>query len=102
VASSKITIGAHRGSSARTRNRNWLSWSRRQIILRSKSNSHDLPSAKDEPAFSEVVRLIAASRERAIRDLNTVLIDLYWRVGEIISRQIEAAEWGDGSHLATV
>jgi hypothetical protein len=59
--------------------------------LPSKSNSHDLPSAKDEPAFSEVVRLIAASRERAIRDLNTVLIDLYWKVGEIISRQIEAA-----------
>ncbi len=61
----------------------------------SKSNSHSLRPAKDEAAFSEVVQLIAASRERALRDVNTALIDLYWKVGEIISRKIEAAEWGD-------
>jgi len=63
--------------------------------LPSKSNSHSLRPAKDEAAFSEVVQLIAASRERALRDVNTALIDLYWKVGEIISRKIEAAEWGD-------
>jgi predicted nuclease of restriction endonuclease-like (RecB) superfamily len=63
--------------------------------LPSKSNSHSLRPAKDEAAFSEVVKLIAASRERALRDVNTTLIDLYWKVGEIISRKIEAAEWGD-------
>jgi len=28
--------------------------------------------------------------------VNTSLIDLYWQVGEIISRKIVAAEWGDG------
>jgi predicted nuclease of restriction endonuclease-like (RecB) superfamily len=28
--------------------------------------------------------------------VNTVLIDLYWKVGEHISRKIAAAEWGDG------
>ena len=28
--------------------------------------------------------------------VNTALIDLYWNVGEIISRKITAAEWGDG------
>ena len=61
----------------------------------SKSNSHSLRPARDEAAFSEVVQLIAASRERALRDVNTALIDLYWKVGEIISRKIEAAEWGD-------
>lgn len=61
----------------------------------SKSNSPSLRPAKDEAAFSEVVQLIAASRERALRDVNTALIDLYWKVGEIISRKIEAAEWGD-------
>jgi predicted nuclease of restriction endonuclease-like (RecB) superfamily len=63
--------------------------------LPSKSNSHSLRPAKDEATFSEVVQLIAASRERALRDVNTALIDLYWKVGEIISRKIEAAEWGD-------
>ena len=43
------------------------------------------------------MQLIAAARERAVRDVNTTLIDLYWKVGEIISRKIEAAEWGDGT-----
>ena len=49
----------------------------------------------DEEAFLEIVRLIVASRERAIHTVNTTLIDLYWQVGETISRKIEAAEWGD-------
>ena len=62
-----------------------------------KSNPHTLRPSKDEAAFAEVVQLIAAARERAVRDVNTTLIDLYWKVGEIISRKIEAAEWGDGT-----
>ena len=28
--------------------------------------------------------------------VNTALIDLYWQVGQTISRKIEQAEWGDG------
>lgn len=55
------------------------------------------PAQKNEAAFSEVVSLIVASREKALRDVNTALIDLYWRIGEIISGKIEAAEWGDGT-----
>src|SRR5258708_13565995 len=54
------------------------------------------PTRGDEVAFSEVVRLIAASREKAIQAVNTALIDLYWQIGATISRKIEAAEWGDG------
>jgi predicted nuclease of restriction endonuclease-like (RecB) superfamily len=54
------------------------------------------PTIGDEVAFSEVVRLIAASREKAIQAVNTALIDLYWQIGAMISRKIEAAEWGDG------
>lgn len=46
--------------------------------------------------FTEVVQLIAAARQRAMQAVNTSLIDLYWQVGEIISRKIAAAEWGDG------
>ena len=49
----------------------------------------------DEQTFSEIVRLIADSQEKAIRSVNTVLINLYWTVGEIISRKIASAEWGD-------
>jgi predicted nuclease of restriction endonuclease-like (RecB) superfamily len=50
----------------------------------------------DEATFAEVVHLIAAARERAFHAVNTALIDLYWKVGEHISRKIAAAEWGDG------
>jgi predicted nuclease of restriction endonuclease-like (RecB) superfamily len=43
-----------------------------------------------------VVLLIQQSRQRAYQAVNAELIDLYWRVGEYISRKIESAEWGDG------
>ena len=46
--------------------------------------------------FSAVVKLITAARQQAIQAVNASLIDLYWHVGEIISRKIAAAEWGDG------
>jgi predicted nuclease of restriction endonuclease-like (RecB) superfamily len=49
-----------------------------------------------EATFSEVVDLIAATREKCLQAVNTALIDLYWRVGEIISGKIAGAEWGDG------
>jgi predicted nuclease of restriction endonuclease-like (RecB) superfamily len=49
-----------------------------------------------ERGFSEVVGLIAAARQRAFQAVNTTLIDLYWQVGEYISRKIETAEWGEG------
>jgi len=52
---------------------------------------------RDEVAFSEVVRLIGAAREKAIQTVNAALIDLYWEIGATISRKIEAAEWGDGT-----
>jgi hypothetical protein len=42
------------------------------------------------------VQLIAASQEKAVRVVNTVLIDLYWKVGEIISGKVASSEWGDG------
>lgn len=45
--------------------------------------------------FSEITQLIAAARQRAVQAVNTALIDLYWQVGQIISRKIAAAEWGD-------
>ena len=67
------------------------------------------PLAKAPPdgSFNEVVQLIAAARQRAMQSVNTTLIELYWQVGAIISRKIEAAEWGDGvveqlaRHIAT-
>jgi predicted nuclease of restriction endonuclease-like (RecB) superfamily len=54
------------------------------------------PAQIDEAGFAEIVGLIATSQQRAFQAVNTTLIDLYWQVGEYISRKIEAAEWGDG------
>jgi predicted nuclease of restriction endonuclease-like (RecB) superfamily len=51
---------------------------------------------KEDETFAEVVGLIAASRERAVQAVNTTLIELYWKIGETISRKIAAAEWGEG------
>jgi len=45
----------------------------------------------DEATFAEISKLISDSRARALLSVNTVLIDLYWNIGEIISRKIAAA-----------
>ncbi|MEQ1525968.1 MAG: DUF1016 N-terminal domain-containing protein [Gallionella sp.] len=46
--------------------------------------------------FNEITQLIAAAKQRAVQAVNVALIDLYWQVGQIISRKIAQAEWGDG------
>ena len=50
-----------------------------------------------ERSFAEVLRLIESVRARAFHAVNTELIDLYWRVGEFISRKIETDGWGQGT-----
>jgi predicted nuclease of restriction endonuclease-like (RecB) superfamily len=65
--------------------------------LPSNPNPSSIRSATAEDAtFFEIVGLIVATREKSLQAVNTALIDLYWNVGEIISRKITAAEWGDG------
>jgi DUF1016 N-terminal domain len=51
----------------------------------------------EEVGFSEIIRLIGASREMAMQAVNTALIALYWQIGEIISRGVAAAQWGEGA-----
>ncbi len=48
------------------------------------------------PEFDEIVGLIEAARTRAVAAVNTTLIDLYWSIGEYISRKIASAAWGEG------
>jgi predicted nuclease of restriction endonuclease-like (RecB) superfamily len=50
------------------------------------------PSPED---FDDVLRLIDAARTRALAAVNTELIDLYWKIGEHISRKLESAAWGE-------
>lgn len=53
-------------------------------------------SLNNEHMFAEVVNMIQESRQNVLRVANTALIDLYWKVGEYLSRKIASAEWGDG------
>jgi hypothetical protein len=73
----------------------YYGYGKRTVPSRSKP-SNLRATKQDEATFSEVVLMIAASRERAFQAVNTELIDLYWQVGATISRKIKAAEWGDG------
>jgi predicted nuclease of restriction endonuclease-like (RecB) superfamily len=52
------------------------------------------PSMADD--FDEVLRLIDGARTRAVAAVNTTLIQLYWEIGQHISRKIESAAWGEG------
>jgi predicted nuclease of restriction endonuclease-like (RecB) superfamily len=45
--------------------------------------------------FADIIQLIKQSRINAIRAVNKELINLYWNIGEYISKKIEHSEWGD-------
>lgn len=44
--------------------------------------------------FIDILNLIKKSRFKALKAVNTELIDLYWNVGEYISQRLESEEWG--------
>jgi predicted nuclease of restriction endonuclease-like (RecB) superfamily len=52
---------------------------------------------EEQQGFAEIVQLIDACQGRALQAVNTVLIDLYWQIGESISRRLAASEWGEGT-----
>ena len=45
--------------------------------------------------FTDIIHLIKQSRTKAIKAVNAELINLYWNIGEYISKKIEQSEWGD-------
>lgn len=45
--------------------------------------------------FVDIVQLIKRARTNAIKSVNTELINLYWNIGEYISKRVESAEWGE-------
>ncbi|RYU58398.1 DUF1016 domain-containing protein [Methylolobus aquaticus] len=58
------------------------------------SQSAPQPGVVD--TFDEITALIETARKRAFQAVNTALIELYWQIGETLSRKLERAEWGDG------
>lgn len=59
-----------------------------------------LPSSAEQSAFEEVLAFIEQSRVQASQAVNTVLIDLYWKVGEYVWHKIQHEGWGKGTVLA--
>ncbi len=45
--------------------------------------------------FFDIIQLIKQSRTNALKTVNAELINLYWNIGEFISKKLELAEWGD-------
>jgi hypothetical protein len=46
--------------------------------------------------FDEVLSLIVASKQKALAQVNSILIELYWRIGEYISAKTIKENWGKG------
>ena len=44
--------------------------------------------------FTEILTLAQKARYNAFKSVNAELVNLYWQVGEYISRKVESAEWG--------
>ena len=65
--------------------------SRKPVVER--GESHQTPHS----GFDEVLSLIDAAKSRAVAAVNTALIELYWSIGECISRQIAVDGWGQGT-----
>lgn len=59
-----------------------------------------LPTSAEQSAFEEVLAFIEQSRVQASQAINTVLIDLYWKVGEYVWHKIQHEGWGKGTVLA--
>ena len=55
-----------------------------------------IPKSLPESSFREVIEMIQQTRQHAFQMVNAALIDLYWRVGEYISRKVESSAWGEG------
>ena len=63
------------------------------VVVPSRAPAH-------ESSFREIVEMIEAARARAYHAVNNELINLYWRVGEYISRRISGDGWGKNTVVA--
>ncbi len=46
--------------------------------------------------FNEVLKTIQHSKQKALKQINTTLIELYWEVGRYISAKTVKENWGKG------
>ena len=53
-----------------------------------------ISSAKLETQFAEVLQQIQQAKQKAYQQINKTLVELYWNIGEYISKQVNQADWG--------
>ena len=44
--------------------------------------------------FHSVLSLIQSSKQKAYKEVNTILVELYFEVGKVLSRKVKEAKWG--------
>ncbi len=65
-----------------------------------------IPTINDQ--FVDIAERVTTAYEDAMQSANTVLLDLYWQIGESISRKMTSAEWTENTvealaqHLACI
>jgi predicted nuclease of restriction endonuclease-like (RecB) superfamily len=69
---------------------------RRALVRRSNSLTTKSP-IRHESAFREIITLIQQARQQAFQAVNVGLINLYWVIGERISRRIVSDGWGQST-----
>lgn len=47
--------------------------------------------------FSQIIQIIHSARNRALSVVNSELVNLYWQVGQYVSKRLEKSMWGDGT-----
>jgi predicted nuclease of restriction endonuclease-like (RecB) superfamily len=70
---------------------------RRQTRTTPNAAKRSVTKTTPQSDFDVVLGLIETARTRAVAVVNTTLIDLYWNVGEHISRKVAKDEWGQGT-----
>ncbi len=46
--------------------------------------------------FNEILKTIQTSKQKALQQINTTLIELYWEIGKYISTKTIQENWGKG------
>ena len=44
--------------------------------------------------FNEIISIIENARSRALKAVNSELIQMYWQIGEYVSKQVKNGGWG--------
>lgn len=53
------------------------------------------PPLPKEKEFLQIISLIKRAKQKAFLAVNSELINLYWNIGERISKKINSAQWGE-------